>query len=409
MLGKGERKRGAGETRLTSRRSSAKKGSLELAQELEGAFNGRGRAPRVAESGSELRRRSNPERDRGEVALVAGICDKGEGDRKVVREGPAGTRGDGAEVGRMVENGGRGRGERVEEERGGDEKAVEARRIGEGGGGIAGDMEIGVLVMRDLSNREVGFERGERGGEGSGREGRRGVGGVVDLLDEVKVTSEEGGKRSIDGKKRVNKLGLDKGFVGASFEVNIEKLESLVSDRLREVSTELDVSAATRREGDVCARIELGDGWGVNNEGASDVHREVVEGDGTAREGGEGKLLRSGEVSLLKTDNITLDNKVAESRRDDRAAKTTIRASGVVRKAVDIVGDDAGDEGGRGGKGGERRREGEGNERGRRGESRKRGRGEGRGRSRRREGRRREREGSGGTREEGEGRRSGKA
>ena len=36
---------------------------------------------KVAESRSELRRRSNPERDRGEVALVAQICDKGEGDR----------------------------------------------------------------------------------------------------------------------------------------------------------------------------------------------------------------------------------------------------------------------------------------------------------------------------------------
>lgn len=173
------------------------------------------------------------------------------------------------------------------------------------------------------------------------------------------------------------------GLVRASTEIDIEELKRLVSVIFGEVAAELNVTPTTRRKGDVRGSVEAEDGRSVNDEGASNFHGKIVEGNRATRQRGEGHPFGAGEIGLLKADDVAPGNEVVKSGGNEGAAGKTVHASGVIGEAINIVGDDARNERGRGGEGGKR---GRGSERGKRGgatiEHRKRRR-EGRGRKER--------------------------
>ena len=72
----------------------------------------------------------------------------------------------------------------------------------------------------------------------------------------------------------------------------------MVSVIFGEVAAELNVTPTTRRKGDVRGSVEAEDGRSVNDEGASNFHGEVVEGNRATGEGGEGHPLGAGEIGL---------------------------------------------------------------------------------------------------------------
>ena len=73
-------------------------------------------------------------------------------------------------------------------------------------------------------------------------------------------------------------------LAGASFEIDIEELKGLVSVVFGEVTAELNVAPTTRRKGNVGGGVKVEDGRSVDDEGASNLHGVVVEGDRAARE-----------------------------------------------------------------------------------------------------------------------------
>ena len=117
----------------------------------------------------------------------------------------------------------------------------------------------------------------------------------------------------------------------------------------------MDVALATRGERNVGGGVKARDGGTVNNKGTRGPHGKVVKRDGTVRERGEGQPLCDGEVGLLYADNITFGDKVKESGVDEGATGNPRRGSSIIRETIDIVGDDARDEGGSGNEGGEGR------------------------------------------------------
>lgn len=82
----------------------------------------------------------------------------------------------------------------------------------------------------------------------------------------------------------MDNLGLKESFVRASREIDVEELEGFVERIFGKVPTELDVTLAAGREGNVRAPVELGDSWCVDDECTSCRHRERVEGDGAVGE-----------------------------------------------------------------------------------------------------------------------------
>jgi len=112
----------------------------------------------------------------------------------MVREGATSARsGGGAKVRVMVQDAGVGSVDRAVEEGRGDEEAVEARGTRVGRGGVVRDVEVGVLVVGDLFDFEVGGESVEERSEGSRRKGGGGVGGVGGGGNEVEVATNKGG------------------------------------------------------------------------------------------------------------------------------------------------------------------------------------------------------------------------
>ena len=100
------------------------------------------------------------------------------------------------------------------------------------------------------------------------------------------------------------------GLAGTRAEVDVEKLERMVSVIFGEVTAKLDVTLTARGKGNIRGSVEIEDGGRVDDEGASGTHREVVERNGTTRERSEGQPLRAGEIGFLKADDVALRNKI---------------------------------------------------------------------------------------------------
>ena len=116
VLGEREREGGGREASLASGRRGAKKRSLKLGEELEGAFGVERGVPGIVEGRKELRGRGEPKRDGGGGSLGGRVSGKGNRNGEVVREGVAKASGERTEVVWVVKDRNGRSGERGREE-----------------------------------------------------------------------------------------------------------------------------------------------------------------------------------------------------------------------------------------------------------------------------------------------------
>jgi hypothetical protein len=93
------------------------------------------------------------------------------------------------------------------------------------------------------------------------------------------------------------------------------------------------------------------EGGGIDDKGARMAHVEVVMGNDTRGEAGKGQALGRGQIGLLETDNICPFDETFEGVRDFPLPGHRGRFGTVVGETIDIVGEDGGNTGDRGGEG----------------------------------------------------------
>ena len=137
---------------------------------------------------------------------------------------------------------------------------------------------------------------------------------------------------------------MNSSFVITCKEITVEELEWKMSRREGCVATALDVAPAIGGERDIGSGVVTEDGGGVNDKSACHIFLEVVARDFTLGEMGEGEFVLLCEMSLLKTDDVTLRDKIGEGMEDKISARETRFVSNIRRKAVDVVGEESWDE-----------------------------------------------------------------
>ena len=110
-----------------------------------------------------------------------------------------------------------------------------------------------------------------------------------------------------------------------------------MSARDRVVVPTLDVAPTVSGKRDVCWVVVTEERWCVNNESASHSHFKTIEGDFATRERGESPFFFSGEVSLLKTDDVTLGDKIGKGLENAVFPTSARRIGGVVGETVHVV------------------------------------------------------------------------
>lgn len=330
-------------------------GSLELLEDLPGTGARARVSPTSSQGGGELGALSNPLGNTWSGARKAGGEPvKREGNGEVIREAGAGGRVR-AVVGGMREDGDISCDKWVREKGGRDEEAIEARGPGVGRRGLRGEMEIGKRRVGNLGDSEPGLEGSPNSSEGRRGRGER-TGGVLAVLDEVEIATKEGVDAVVDAEHRANEILLGVGLVLTGLKIDVEKLEGLVRRGTGRVAPQLNVALEVSRKGNVGSSVVAKDRRGVYNGGAGFVNLVVIEGNRRLREnGGEGVGLSRGKIGLLKAQDVCRGKKIADGRVDEIATVDKVRGGAVVGKAVDVVGDNAGNRKGKVGEEEERR------------------------------------------------------
>lgn len=171
----------------------------------------------------------------------------GEMEREVIgKGGPDGVR-RGSEVGGVERSGDGRRDEEVVGEERGKEETVDAGRPGVRGSRVIGDVKVGVDRVKKV---ESGFEGLPERGEGRGRESWRGGRRVQRRLDEVKVSTEEGGDGVVGGEHGLKKESVEVELT-TGVEVDVEELERCVGGSGGSVAAELDAAFGDGRKRNV--------------------------------------------------------------------------------------------------------------------------------------------------------------
>ena len=113
---------------------------------------------------------------------------------------------------------------------------------------------------------------------------------------------------------------MNSSFVITCKEITVEELEWKMSRREGGVVTALDVAPAIGGERDIGSGVVTEDGGGVNDKSACHIFLEVVARDFTLGEMGEVEFVLLCEMSLLKTDDVTLRDKIGEGMEDKISA-----------------------------------------------------------------------------------------
>jgi hypothetical protein len=180
-----------------------------------------------------------------------------ETDGEVIREGGRRPPPLGEGVVRGVMRDGNTGGEKwVGAEGGRDKEPVEPRSVGVGGERVLGDVEVGVSVMLDFRDAEVGPEVLPTRPEGRGGKDRVGAGGVGGRVDKVEVPTDKCGDPRVDVEKRVEEAPIE-GKVSSRPEVEVENLEGRTRGVVGGVPAQLGMSLGDRREGDIGPLVKL--------------------------------------------------------------------------------------------------------------------------------------------------------
>ena len=102
-------------------------------------------------------------------------------------------------------------------------------------------------------------------------------------------------------------------------EINIEELERFMIIRKRDIPAKLHITTGDRRERDITRRIVLENVWGIDNGSTTTLNINTIPRDQTIGER-ESKTFIKRQMSLLKTNNVMISDKMIKGIRNRKTA-----------------------------------------------------------------------------------------